>query len=579
VRKVILATNVAETSLTIPGVTGVIDSGLVQQMRFVPETGLDRLEVRRISQASAHQRAGRAGRTAPGICLRLWPEREQRTLANITPPEIERVDITGAALELLCWGEHDLAAFPWFQAPAPHALQRALEILELLGAISGGRPTPLGERMVQFPTHPRVARMLLEGHRLGQPEAVAWAAALLTERDPFERAAAGPGYLPTHHHACDVTERVRWLRNESRTPGHDSQFGRVSQGAVYAIRAAQQQLVHLVRDLCGAITRTPVSDGEAIARALLAGYPDRVARRREPGGRSGVMSGGRGVKLASSSAVLEPDLFVCALGDDAPGEILVRWATGIQIEWLPESAVTSGIEVEFDPDTERMRAWQRTRYAGMIITESATSPPPNYDLSAALASAAAVDLSRVLPLDHPPVEQFLARVRCAREWLPELELPCFSEEDLRELLPTLARGCRTFAELRRAPWLQTLQGLLDYQQLSTLEREVPEKLQVPTGSRITLLYAPGAAPVLAVRIQELFGWRETPRIARGRVPVVLHLLGPNYRPQQITSDLRSFWDNTYPEVRKELKRRYPKHAWPEDPWNATAVRKGPSQAK
>lgn len=573
-RKVIVSTNVAETSLTIPGVTGVLDTGLVQQSQYSVATGLNRLELQRISQASATQRAGRAGRTQPGVCLRLWPEREQHGLPLVTPPEIERIDLSGAVLELLCWGETDLAAFPWFEAPPAVALERARDTLTQLGAIQHGLPTALGQQLVQIPAEPRLARVLIEGHRLGRADLAAWACALLSERDPFRAERSVPG----HHSWCDVTDRIQVLLECSAHSGSlTTPYGSISTGDVHSLRSAQQQLLRVVTEVCGPAPRSLCESASVVPRALLAGFPDRVVCRRDRHGRTGVMVGGRGVSLLESSRVLEPELFLAVNADEAFKEIRAHWASGLERDWLPAGEVVSGVEAEFDPETEQIRAWHRTRYRDLLLSEAATSAPANFDWSAAIAQAASRDLTRVLPLDHPPVEQFLARLRCLRAWMPDLNLPTVSDADLCELLPRLARGCRSFADLRRAPWLAALQGLLDYPQLQALDREAPEKLLVPSGSRIALLYAADAPPVLAVRIQELFGWAETPRIARGRIPVVLHLLGPNYRPQQITSDLRSFWDNTYPEVRKELRRRYPKHSWPEDPWNAEAQRKGPSQ--
>jgi ATP-dependent helicase HrpB len=230
------------------------------------------------------------------------------------------------------------------------------------------------------------------------------------------------------------------------------------------------------------------------------------------------------------------------------------------------------VEVAFDPERERVVAWKRTRFEDLVLSE-AEAPPPREDAERVLLQAAAGQLDRALPLDDPDVASFLARARCLRDWMPELGLPAFDAEDLAQLLPALATGKRSFAELRRAPLLDVLRGALSWEQLQALEREAPERLEVPSGSHIKVDYEPGRPPVLAARIQEMFGLAETPRLAVGRIPVLMHLLAPNYRPQQVTHDLRSFWENTYPQVRKELQGRYPKHAWPEDPWSAKPQRK------
>jgi ATP-dependent helicase HrpB len=584
-RKIVLATNVAETSVTIDGVTGVIDSGLVRQMQFDPGLGLDRLLLTKISQASSDQRAGRAGRTQPGVCLRLWMEREQRGLSADTEPEIRRVDLAGPVLELLCWGESDVNAFPWFEAPRPEAVAQALSLLSILGAVDDGQPTDLGRQMVQLPVHPRLARLLIAGHRFGVADRAAWMAALLTERDPFERPdfSRRPGSLgPAHYSFSDVLDRVQALEEFSRHGRADTAAGRLHTGAARFLQQAQQQLLRLVnsahRTSADARQRAAQPQhgwerDEAVLKALLSAFPDRVARRREPLNRKGVMVGGRGIRLADSSLVLQPELFLCVDTDAGQGEIFVRQASGIERDWLPADQIEVTIDVAFDANQEKIVAQRRTRYFDLILDESTTSPPSGAQVSEALAAAALKNLTRAVPWDDPAVSSFITRVRCLRNWLPDCDLPIFDDNTLAELLPGLCTGCRSFTELHRAPWAAALRSSLTYQQQQVLDREAPDKIRVPSGSQITVHYELGRTPVLAVRIQELFGLTETPRIAGGRVPVVLHLLGPNYRPQQITDDLKSFWNNTYPEVRKELKRRYPKHSWPEDPWTATPERK------
>lgn len=584
-RKIVLATNVAETSVTIDGVTGVIDSGQVRQMQFDPGLGLDRLLLTKISQASSDQRAGRAGRTQPGVCLRLWMEREQRGLSADTEPEIRRVDLAGPVLELLCWGESDVNAFPWFEAPRPEAVAQALSLLSMLGAIDDGQPTDLGRQMVQLPVHPRLARLLIAGHRFGVADRAAWMAALLTERDPFERPdfTRRPGSLgPAHYSFSDVLDRVQALEDFSRHGRADTTSGRLHTGAARFLQQAQQQLLRLVnsahRTSADAQHRAAQPQvgwkrDEAVLKALLTAFPDRVARRREPLNRKGVMVGGRGIRLADSSLVLQPELFLCVDTDAGQGEIFVRQASGIERDWLPANQIEVTIDVTFDANQEKIVAQRRTRYFDLILDESTTNPPSGAQVSEALAAAALKNLTRAVPWDDPAVSSFVTRVRCLKNWLPDCDLPAFDDNTLAELLPGLCTGCRSFVELHRAPWAAALRTSLTYQQQQLLDREAPEKIRVPSGSQITVHYELDRTPVLAVRIQELFGLTETPRIAGGRVPVVLHLLGPNYRPQQITDDLKSFWNNTYPEVRKELKRRYPKHSWPEDPWTATPERK------
>jgi ATP-dependent helicase HrpB len=568
-RKVVLATNVAETSVTVDGVTAVVDSGLVRRLRYDPATGLDRLELGKVSRASADQRAGRAGRQAPGVCLRLWGEWEHPALPERETPEIRRVDLAGPALQLLAWGEGDLAAFDWFEAPDPAALTAATDLLRRLGATSPHGLTPTGAAMARLPVHPRLARLLLEGHRLGHPREAALLAALLSERDPFPRSPRSErGTGPRRSSRSDLLDRLDALEAFER---RDRSGPDLNVGAAHFVLQARDQLADMIRRELGTGGAVSSNRDEALLRALLAAYPDRVARRREPRSPRALMVGGRGVRLAEESAVLEPELFLALELSAGPSEALVRLASEVDPSWIAGDASTA-VEVEFDPERERVVAWKRTRFEDLILSES-EAPPPAAEAEPVLIQAAAERLDRALALDDPEVAGFLARVRCLREWIPEIALPAFDTEELAGVLPALAAGKRSFAELRRAPLLDVLRGALSWEQLQTLEREAPERLEVPSGSRIKVEYEPGRPPVLAARIQELFGLAETPRLAAGRVPVLMHLLAPNYRPQQVTHDLRSFWENTYPQVRKELQGRYPKHAWPDDPWTAKAQRK------
>jgi ATP-dependent helicase HrpB len=582
-RKIVLATNVAETSLTIDGVTAVVDSGQVRRLRFDPATGLDRLELGKISRASADQRAGRAGRQTPGICLRLWPAYENATLAERETPEIARVDLAGPALQLLAWGETDLAAFGWFEPPSPESLAAAVQLLRLLGAFVDV-VTSLGSTMARLPVHPRLARLLIEGQRAGRVREAALLAALLAERDPFLRSPRGAG--PRRSSRSDLLDRLDALESFERRDSSDSET--LNAGAARFVLRARDQLAEMARRELTRDSGMKGDDEAPLLRALLAAYPDRVARRREPRSPRGVMVGGRGVRLAEESAVLEAELFLCVELDANPGgrsggeALVVRKASAVEPEWLAADRLRTAIDLEFDESRERVAAWKRTRYDDLVIAEAevpAPKTPETPETERVLVQAAADRLGRALALDDPEVAGFLARVRSLAEWRPELELPRFTDDEIRDLLPALAAGRKSFAELRRAPLLDVLQGALSYSQLEAVRREAPERLEVPSGSQVKLLYEPGKPPVLAARIQELFGLEETPRVAGGRIHVLLHLLAPNGRPQQVTHDLRSFWANTYPEVRKELQGRYPRHAWPTDPWNAKPERRPARKSK
>jgi ATP-dependent helicase HrpB len=419
--------------------------------------------------------------------------------------------------------------------------------------------TPLGSTLARLPVHPRLGRLLVEGHRAGRAREASRLAALLSERDPFPRAPRGAG--PRRSSRSDLLDRLDALDT-------------LGSGAARFVLRAADQLADLVRRELGPEGRRQEGD-EPLLRALLAAYPDRVARRREPRGPRAVMVGGRGVRLGEESAVLDPELFLAVDLDAGSQEALVRKASAVEPGWLAPELLRTTTELEFDESRERVAAWKRTRYEDLVIAEAEVPPPDAAEAARVLAEAAAERLERALRLDEPEVAGFLARVRCLAEWMPGLGLPRFTDEEIRDLLPALAAGRKSFAELRRAPLLEVLQGALSYEQLEAVRREAPERLAVPSGSQIRIAYAPGQPPVLAARIQEMFGLAETPRVAAGRVPVLLHLLAPNGRPQQVTLDLKSFWENTYPQVRKELAGRYPKHSWPQDPWNARPERRPP----
>ncbi len=570
-RKIVLATNVAETSVTIEGITGVVDSGLARIRRVDSAHGINRLDVCRISRASADQRAGRAGRTAPGVCLRLWTEQAHRSLAEHELPEVARLDLSGALLELLCWDEQAATRFSWFEAPPPERLEQARMLLGQLGATDDRGLTELGRRMGRLPAEPRIARLLCEGRRLGHIERIALLAALLSERDPFRGSD-----IPGQHAASrrwsnsDVLDRVVALEEYERSRTLQSEAGVLDANVAKFILRARDQLIRAcaadMEDQHRQLESQPAVDAdEAVQRAILVAFTDRVARRREATGRRAIMVGGRGVRLDNRSAVRDAPLFVCVdLEEVGQSESVVRQASAIERDWLSANLITTKVEVEFDPERKRVVAFRRTRFCDLVIDEAATNIPADFDAAPLLAKAAAEQFDQDFCQDEAGL-RYLARVRFLAKWMPELKLPDLGDDPVRGLLNQLCHGCRSLDDVRRAPLTPAIQALLTPQQIQAIAREAPERLTVASGSQIALRYESDQSPVLAVRIQEVFGMKETPRVAGGRVPVVVHLLAPNMRPQQVTTDLGSFWRNTYPEVRKELRRRYPKHAWPEDP--------------
>jgi ATP-dependent helicase HrpB len=617
-RKIILSTNVAETSVTIDGVTAVVDAGLARILRYDPGVGLDRLELARISRESADQRAGRAGRTEPGVCLRLWTEREQRSMREHEDPEIRRVDLASAALELLCFGETNIEAFDWFEPPPRAAVEQALVLLRNLGAVADGRPTELGRSLARFSAHPRIARLLVEGRRLDCAREAALAGALLSERDPFARRPSfGPmrGFSASksiHQTESDVYERLVALDKFDRAGVTATPIGDLNPGAAAFVLRARDALSSeldragsdgtsdaaresaarddttreaTAREATRASTpqslrvlpNSMLNRERAFLRALLTAYPDRVARRRDEKSRRGVMVGGRGVRLVDESAVSASDLFVCVDIDAGRrgerAEAIVRQASAIEREWLSAEKIRTSVDIGFDVERETVTAKRRTTYDDLVLEEAQVVLPKEDEVSRVLAAAAREHIDRVMPRRDDAFDAFVRRVRSLRQWMPELELPEFGDDDIQAWLPELCAGCRSFDDLRKLPWGELMRGRLSHKQLAALDREAPERIRVPSGSSIKIDYEPGRPPVLAARIQELFGLADSPRIASGRVRVLMHLLAPSGRPQQVTDDLASFWNKAYNEVRKDLRARYPRHAWPEDPWNAQPERR------
>jgi ATP-dependent helicase HrpB len=555
--KVVLATNIAETSLTIPGVRVVIDGGLARVAGYDAQRGLDRLDLKRISKASATQRAGRAGRTAPGRCIRLYTEKEFHAMSGFELPEIRRVDLAGPVLALHAWGKRDPRAFGWYEAPAEESIVTAERLLEMLGAIQDGSITQLGKQMVALPVHPRLARLLIaavEQEILAQGAAIA---AILSEKD----LAAADRTLKTRA-ASDLFVRMDLIESSPQ------------------VSRLRDELVRLGRSIeppRDARQRGRNDTEEAMLRVALLAYPDRVCRRRTSDPSAGVMVGGGGVRLATESVVRHHEFFVAldARQDDrsTAREALVRIASGIEMHWLEElfpHELRRERKLIFDPERQRVVGLGTTSFRDLIIREDRDAPVDAEQtgpiLAAALRPLAAERLAA-----HEDAANFIARVDLLRRAMPEHPWPTF---DAVEIVDEMCRGKRSVEELERTSPLTYLRARLNYPLDRILDEHAPETIQVPSGSRIRVQYVPGQSPVLAVRLQELFGWTDTPRIAAGRVPVVLHLLGPNFRPVQITDDLRSFWNTTYFQVRKDLRVRYPKHAWPEDPLTASPQAKG-----
>jgi ATP-dependent helicase HrpB len=579
-RRIVLSTNVAETALTIEGVTTVVDSGLVREARFDPRHGLNRLEEVRITRASAEQRAGRAGRVRPGRCVRLWTLAEHAELREREVPEILRLDLSATVLELRAWGVRDLRAFPWLDPPGAGALEAAERLLSMLGALdpATGDLTLTGRRMLGLPVSPRLARLLVEGERTGCADAPL-VAALASERDILlERrglAARTDGAWASGR--SDLLLRASLFKEAERV-GFDGEPGRRMGLDRAALRAVDGARRRLATGLSPAKSAAQTDDEETTLRCILAGFPDRVVRRRQPGSARGVMVGGTGVVSDPASVVREAELFVAVDLDGGPrrelSEARVRMASAIGRRWLEElfpGTVRTVREVTFDTDTERVVERERVLYYDLVLGETVL---PDVDPAIAgriLGEAARRDPAKALAIGAD-VQAILDRIGFLTRSMPELGLGAVEEGLLDRAIGALAVGKRSFADLRAADLARGLLSQLTQRERRALDDGAPEHFRLPSGRLAPIAYARDKPPSIAARIQELFGLLATPRVAGGRVPVVVEVLAPSNRPVQVTDDLESFWKRTYPEVRKQLRGRYPKHAWPESPLSAMGGR-------
>lgn len=557
-RKIVLSTDIAETSLTIEGVRIVIDAGLARAPVFDPASGMSALITRRVSRASADQRRGRAGRLGSGICYRLWTAAEDRGLVDFALPEIMTADLAGFALELAAWGVQDAAELFWMDPPPPGPLAQGRELLRILGAVDeAARITPLGEAMLRLPLHPRLAAMMLKARALGCLPIAADIAALLSERDIIRPDSEAPN--------ADIRARLDIL-----AAARARQVGR---GAVQQILRASDDLVRRLSE--GRETGETESEGEVSPGLLLAfAYPDRIGELREGSTGQFRLSGGRGARLAENDRLCgEPYLVAAALdgkGRDARIDLAAP-ITAAEIETHFSDAITEQREIFWDEKKERVVAL-RARRLGALVLDSRPIPNPSPDeIAAALLGALKGSDLRRLPWDEES-RALVDRVNFARLHDPDGDWPDFSlaalEAGLEEwLLPYLA-GLTSLNDVRKLNLAEILKNTLGWERLLRLERFAPAALAVPSGSRIRLDYSVPEAPVLAVRLQEIFGLEDVPKLADGRVRVSVHLLSPARRPVQITQDLANFWRTTYAEVKKDLKGRYPKHYWPDDPLQA-----------
>jgi ATP-dependent helicase HrpB len=571
-RKVVIATNLAETSLTIEGVRVVVDAGLERRQRFDPSSGMSRLETVAISRASADQRRGRAGRTAPGVCYRLWSESAHAALSAQAAPEILEADLAPLALELACWGASDPHTLAWLDPPPLATLAQARELLHRLEAIDErGQATRIGRRMASLGTHPRLAHMIERGAALGLADLACDIAALVSERDPLR--AQGMQRDPDLRHRVDV------LRGAPAPAGFA-----VDGRALQQVRRASELFARRISRDGSARTegQLQLARDQAVGLLLAFAYPDRIGMARGGEGGRYLLSQGRGAALSGPSALARSEFIVAAEIDAGEREAKLYLAAPLERGLLEKhfgSLVTDLDEVAWDSRTGAVIARRVKRLGALVLEERPLRGGVKADTRAAMLAGI-----RELGLDCLPwtkdLWQWRARVTLVRNsaTTPEqaAEWPDVSDAallaTLEDWLAPWLDGVTRREHLSRVDLRGALHGLLDWNAQRRLDEWAPTHLTVPSGSRIAVDYS-GAVPALAVRLQEVFGWMESPRLAGGRVPVTLELLSPARRPVQVTRDLASFWARGYVEVKKELKGRYPRHYWPDDPYAATPTRK------
>ena len=611
-RKAIIATNVAETSLTIEGVRVVIDSGLARIARFDARRGINTLLVEKISRASADQRAGRAGRTAPGRCLRLWTEREHLERAPQELPEVKRLDLAEVVLTLKASGIDDIADFRWLEPPEPRALERAEQLLSDLGALApgsagaspavsrasrdtpgdvrsstarehppnlfGGAPalpsiTPLGRRMLAFPVDPRYARMLLAAEEHRCVRAIALVAAVTQGRNLLRRAEGKQARedrddLLGSDDESDLFILTRAFRFAEKNNFDPRRCAALSVNAAAAREAAQlwEQFVQIARDE-GLDVEAREAESGAIQRCVLAGFPDQVAVRLDHGTlRCALVHGRRGV-LARESVVHRAPLLVASEireieSSDKERQVLLTLATRIEEPWLRElfpEGFRDKIDVAFDASTRRVNGRRQTSFHDLILRSEPAEVPP--EQAAPLLAREVVAGTCPLKNWDNAVEQWIVRVNCAATWFPEVQIPPIGESDKLLMVEQICTGAVSYKEIKDRPVWPTVKSWLPAHQQHLVEQLAPERLELPNGRKAKVAYSASAPPTVAARIQDLYGVERNLTIGRARVPVVIQVLAPNHRPIQITSDLEGFWRDAYPKVKKELQRKYPKHEW------------------
>ena len=562
-RRIVLSTSIAETSLTIEGVRVVVDSGYARVPRFAPTVGMTRLETVRVSRASADQRRGRAGRLAPGVCYRLWDQNESSHLLDHSPPEILHADLAPLALDLAAAGVTDPLELPWLDPPPPGAFAQAREVLIEVDALdSNGRISAHGLELAALPIHPRLAHMLIGARAIGATRLACDVAALLSDRDVLRSL---DGSLD-----ADLSLRLDALRNPGRAPGS----AEADRDALRRVRAESDRLA---RQLGVVNASGPADDHHVLGLLLALAYPDRVAQRRAGSRARYVLRNGRGAELAGPQSLSESPYLVAATLDDRRPEARIQLAAPIGIDEV-RATFAEQITIEdsfaYDDPTGAVLARRQERLGAIVLRESALDRPDPDRVRAALLEA--FRRRGVAALPWAGAAQRL-RDRITFVGRHEAGWPDVSDaalqNTLEQWLGPLLDGARRLADIGAIDLAEALASMLDWRQRRELDELAPTHALMPTGSRIAIDYSDPDAPSVSVRIQEVFGLAESPRVLRGRVPLTMELLSPAHRPVQVTRDLAGFWRTSYFDVRKDLRGRYPKHEWPEDPLTATPTKR------
>jgi ATP-dependent helicase HrpB len=574
-RKVVVATNVAETSITIDGIGAVIDSGLARLARFDPQRGINTLHIAKISRASAEQRSGRAGRTAPGRCLRLWTAQEHATRPLHELPEIQRIDLAEVLLLLKAQGIAEAQTFAWLDTPPETSLTRAEQLLRDLGAaaLDSGQITPLGQQMISFPVHPRYARMLLAGQAYGCTREAALIAALTQDREllirrPLKHVQAAREDLLGERADSDffiLMRAWRYAQQQGFRLDACQRLG-IHAGAARQVTALLRQFLQVAQEQ-GLTLNEQAAEQDAIRKCMLSAFLDHLALRRDAGTlRCDVIHGRRG-ELARGSVVRQR-LFVAAEIEEVEHaqsdlSVVLRLATAVEDAWLEELfplALSECQEVTFDATGKRVVTRQLRLFQDLLLHSKLGGPPSQEDAAALLAREALAGRF-TLRQWTPAAEQWIARLNGLARWCPELGLPPIDNEARLFLLQHICLGSFSAREILDSPVWPILKAWLAPGHEALLDAYAPERLLLPGGRRARIRYAADAPPVLSARIQDLYGLTHTPAIAMGRQPLVVEILAPNERPVQVTTDLASFWATAYPALKKALQKRYPKHEW------------------